>query len=64
MFRGGQTNARFPHQYLGHLMVIGLGPLVYGLDPIERKILWEKNLYGSISNPCLKCGFNPSDFTG
>jgi tetratricopeptide (TPR) repeat protein len=46
MLRGGQ-NVRFPHQYLGHLVVISLGPSVYGLDPIERKVLWKEPLYGA-----------------
>jgi len=45
MFQAGQ-NVRFPHQHLGHLVVLSLGPFVYGIDPIERKILWDKNLYG------------------
>src|SRR5439155_24956629 len=45
MFQAGQ-NVRLPHQHLGHLVVLSLGPFVYGIDPIERKILWDKNLYG------------------
>jgi hypothetical protein len=40
-------NVRFPQRYLGHLVVVSLGPYVYGVDPIERKIVWDKNLYGT-----------------
>jgi outer membrane protein assembly factor BamB/tetratricopeptide (TPR) repeat protein len=46
MFQGGPSNVHFPHQHLGHLVVLSLGPLVYGIDPIERKVLWDKNLHG------------------
>jgi hypothetical protein len=42
----GQSNMRLPQRYLGHLVVVSLGPFVFGLDPIERKILWDKNLHG------------------
>ncbi len=36
---------RFSYLNLGHLVVLPLGHVVFGIDPINRKLLWEKNLY-------------------
>jgi len=46
-FYNGMSNARFPYQVQGHLMVYTHGHLVYGFDPIGHKMLWQKNLYGT-----------------
>jgi len=44
MFQNGQNNFRLPHQHLGHLVILSVGPVVYAFDPIDRKIQWDKNL--------------------
>jgi outer membrane protein assembly factor BamB len=42
---------RARYQVVGHLAVLNLGNLVFGLDPIGHRVLWEKNLLGSDANP-------------
>jgi outer membrane protein assembly factor BamB len=37
-------------QTIGHLIVVNLGHLVFGLDPIDRRVLWEKSLLGPLEN--------------
>jgi outer membrane protein assembly factor BamB len=48
LFRGYQ-NVRYPYQLAGHLVVLNLGPVVYAIDPISRKKLWEQSLYSGVS---------------
>ncbi|MFO0843947.1 MAG: PQQ-binding-like beta-propeller repeat protein [Gemmataceae bacterium] len=43
----GQINSRvkFPFQTQGHLVVLQLGHMVFGIDPLGKgRVLWEKNL--------------------
>ncbi len=42
---GGQLSPE--HHFLnnGHLVVLPLGHMVFGIDPVDKKVLWEKNLY-------------------
>jgi outer membrane protein assembly factor BamB len=51
-FQGSANpEARFSYHVQGHLIVINVGVIVYGFDPVDQKVLWEKNLYGSgVSN--------------
>jgi outer membrane protein assembly factor BamB len=46
MWGGGQPNnaPRFTYANLGHLVVLPVANMVFGLDPVNRKLLWEKNL--------------------
>jgi outer membrane protein assembly factor BamB len=37
--------ARFSYQVKGHLVVFNLGYMVYGFDVVDKKKLWELNLY-------------------
>jgi outer membrane protein assembly factor BamB len=37
-------------QARGHLAVVQLGPMVYGLDVINQKILWERNMLDQAPN--------------
>jgi outer membrane protein assembly factor BamB/tetratricopeptide (TPR) repeat protein len=39
-------NARFPYHVAGHIAVLNLGHMVYAFDVVDRKKLWEWNLYG------------------
>jgi outer membrane protein assembly factor BamB/tetratricopeptide (TPR) repeat protein len=37
--------ARFSYQSVGHLVVLQLGHMVFGIDPLNKgRVLWEKNL--------------------
>lgn len=44
---GAQSALRFPYLVQGHMAVYALGTMVFGLDLMERKILWEKDLLGT-----------------
>jgi outer membrane protein assembly factor BamB len=44
---GGQpTAARFPYRSRGHLVVLPIAHMVYGIDPVNRQVLWQRNLAG------------------
>jgi outer membrane protein assembly factor BamB len=50
-YGNGQPNAvKFKYQTLGHLVVMPIGHLVYGLDPVNKKVLWERNLHASLGS--------------
>ncbi len=44
---GSPNSLRFPYYGEGHLAVLYLGHMVYGVDLVERKVLWKKDLLGS-----------------
>jgi len=52
IFIGGQPQAQsvatdaklFPYQRVGHLIVLNIGTSIFGLDPINKKVLWQKDL--------------------
>ena len=46
---------KFSFQNLGHLVVLPLGHMVFGIDPINHKVLWEMNLH----NPQTRAGQPP-----
>src|SRR5262249_33029219 len=33
---------RFQYHAVGHLFVLSLGHMVFGLDPVNKKVLWER----------------------
>jgi outer membrane protein assembly factor BamB/tetratricopeptide (TPR) repeat protein len=47
---GGALNSingvRLANSYwpLGHLVVVGAGPVVFGFDPVQRRVCWERRL--------------------
>jgi outer membrane protein assembly factor BamB/tetratricopeptide (TPR) repeat protein len=47
---GQPLSLKFHFLNMGHLIVLPLGHLVFGIDPVEKKVLWEKNLYGHVTN--------------
>ncbi len=52
VYGNGQPNSpKFPFLNLGHLIVLPLGHMVFGIDPINRKVLWKKNLHASSLSP-------------
>jgi outer membrane protein assembly factor BamB len=50
MWGNGQPNysPKFAYMNMGHLVVLPVANMVFGLDPVNKKMLWEKNLYGSL----------------
>ena len=44
-------NARFPYCTTGHLVVLPLAQMVFGIDPVNRRVLWEKNVAAGGSGP-------------
>ena len=34
---------------LGHLVVLPVGHMVFGIDPVNQKLLWERNLHSPIA---------------
>ncbi len=43
--------ARFSYSALGHLVVLPVGHLVFGIDPVNRKVLWERSLVSATAIP-------------
>jgi len=37
---------RYPYHAVGHLVVLPLGHMVFGIDPVGHRLLWEKSLTG------------------
>jgi outer membrane protein assembly factor BamB len=64
---GGNDNrpaAHLDYQTVGHLVVLNLGQLVVALDPVSRKVLWEKSLIGTSGlPPGAQPQLDPSDGT-
>jgi len=46
-------NLRFTYQARGHMVLIQIAHMIYALDPIEKRKLWDYNLYepGTGTNP-------------
>jgi outer membrane protein assembly factor BamB/tetratricopeptide (TPR) repeat protein len=36
--------ARFPYRTMGHLIVLPACDMLFGIDPVNRRVLWEKKL--------------------
>jgi outer membrane protein assembly factor BamB len=52
LWNNGMTDKkRFPFQRVGHLVVLNMGNMIFGLDPINKQVLWEKNLLGAQGQP-------------
>jgi outer membrane protein assembly factor BamB len=48
MYANGQSHlVRFPFQSVGHLVVLPVGHMVFGIDPVGQRKLWEKDLVGN-----------------
>ncbi len=63
VFGNGQNMPKFPFLNLGHLVVLPLGNMVFGIDPINRKLLWEKNLASSSVSTEPGAGPPPNQIT-
>jgi outer membrane protein assembly factor BamB len=52
LWNNGMTDKkRFAYQRIGHLVVLNMGNMIFGLDPINKQVLWEKNLLGAQGQP-------------
>jgi outer membrane protein assembly factor BamB len=38
---------RYRYHMVGHIVVLPVANIVFGIDPVNKKVLWEKNLYGT-----------------
>jgi hypothetical protein len=45
---GQAPQTRFSFMTLGHLVVLPVGHMVFGVDPVNQKVLWERNLHSPI----------------
>jgi outer membrane protein assembly factor BamB/tetratricopeptide (TPR) repeat protein len=52
-------HSRFPYATVGHLIVLPLGQRVYGIDPVNHKKLWEKDL--SAGAGAVRSAWNPGN---
>jgi outer membrane protein assembly factor BamB len=41
----------FPYMNVGHLVVLPVGHMAFALDPVEKKLLWERNLISTKGSP-------------
>jgi outer membrane protein assembly factor BamB len=44
-------SARFPYQTMGHLIILPAGRMLYGIDPIGRRVLWDYDLAAGGGGP-------------
>jgi outer membrane protein assembly factor BamB len=53
MWTGASPNnpPRYPYHTVGHVIVLPLAHLVFGLDPVKKEVLWEKSLTGAAQTP-------------
>jgi outer membrane protein assembly factor BamB len=53
MWAGGNPNnpLRFPYHSVGHVIVLPLAHMVFGLDPLSKQVLWERSLTGTSQMP-------------
>jgi outer membrane protein assembly factor BamB len=45
--QGVQFAPRHKYHMVGHIVVLPVAHMVFGIDPVNKKVLWEKNLFGS-----------------
>jgi outer membrane protein assembly factor BamB len=53
MWTGADPNnpLRFPYHSVGHVIVLPLAHMVFGLDPVGKQILWERSVTGTTHMP-------------
>src|SRR5262249_22926525 len=44
---GNPNPVRWPYQTVGHVIVMQVGYLVFAIDPLGKRVLWERSLLGS-----------------
>jgi hypothetical protein len=48
---GNAASPRYTFQTVGHLVVLPLGHMVFAIDTVNKKLLWERNLIGPNITP-------------
>jgi tetratricopeptide (TPR) repeat protein len=51
---------RFPYETVGHLIILPVGHRIFGLDPVNHRLLWERNLLQDASGPVAVDSTGPS----
>jgi outer membrane protein assembly factor BamB len=59
-----QVTPRYKYHMVGHIVVLPLAHLVFGIDPVNKKVLWEKSLLGATKNMPQQQQFNVDPRTG
>jgi outer membrane protein assembly factor BamB len=55
---------RVHYHTTGHLLVVGVGHMLFGIDALGRRLLWERNLFGSAGVPAeINAVFDPREGT-
>jgi outer membrane protein assembly factor BamB len=63
-FGNGRANMpRYRFQTMGHLVVLPVGRVVFGLDPVHKQLLWEKSLTGATAGSAHQMGGMPTQPT-
>jgi outer membrane protein assembly factor BamB len=58
-------NARYRfYQTKGHLAVLQIGPMVFGLDLVNHKILWDRNMMDNTPLVNMNYNINPNTWDG
>lgn len=53
-----------PYHTTGHVLVLSVGHMVFGIDTLGRRLLWERNLFGSAGVPAeINTAFDPREET-
>src|SRR5262249_45407786 len=60
---GASAGPRFPYDAVGHTVVLNVGHMVFGLDPVNRKVRWERSLAGAIGTTSGQPMLDPRDGT-
>ena len=51
LYGNGQPHlVRFQLQTQGHLVILPLGHIIFAIDPVGKRVLWEKNLFNPAGN--------------
>lgn len=51
IYQSPNQNPRFSYYNVGHMVVLPVGHMVFGIDPLNKQLLWEKNLTGTSGIP-------------
>jgi outer membrane protein assembly factor BamB len=61
--QGNGSGPRFPYQTVGHTIVLNVGHMVFGLDPVNQKVRWERSILGTVGAGTGQLTTDPRDGT-
>jgi outer membrane protein assembly factor BamB len=61
--QGNGAGPRFPYHTVGHSIVLSVGHMVFGLDPVNQKVRWERSLLGAVGAGTGQLSTDPRDGT-